>query len=133
MRGAMFIVRDNKRDALAERVRGLPEGFVVTIAEPGRTQSQNSKLWPMLTDVSIVQPEGRVMSPDNWKTCFMSALGHEIAWAQGLLGEPLPLGFRSSRLTKRQFSDLVTFIYQWGDERGVTWSEPMPEGYGGAQ
>lgn len=123
----MFIVRDNNRAALAARVLALPAGYELTIAEPGRTTSQNAKLWPMLTDVSLAQPEGRVMSTDNWKTCFLSALGHEIAWAEGLLGEPLPLGFRSSKLSKRQFADLITFIYQWSDERGVTWSEPMPD------
>ena len=52
------------------------------------------------------------------------ALGYEILFEQGLDGgEPLPLGFRSSQLTKEQMADLITFILEYGDRHGVQWSD----------
>lgn len=54
----------------------------------------------------------------------MNALGYEIQFEVGLNGEPFPLGFKSSKMTVEEMSDLITFIIQWGDEKGVKWSEP---------
>ena len=54
----------------------------------------------------------------------MNALGYEIQFEVGLNGEPFPLGFKSSKMTVDEMSDLITFIIQWGDEKGVEWSEP---------
>jgi hypothetical protein len=54
----------------------------------------------------------------------MNACGHETKFEIGLTGEPFPVGFRSSRMNKSQMSELVEFIYSWGSERGVKWSEP---------
>jgi hypothetical protein len=53
----------------------------------------------------------------------MQACGHAVHFEAGLSGEPFPVGFRSSRLTKRQMCELIDFIQAWGDEQGVTWSD----------
>ena len=49
----------------------------------------------------------------------MSACGHAVQFEMGLDGKPFPVGFRSSRLTKKQFSDLIEFIYSWCAEKGL--------------
>lgn len=126
MRGALRIINNRTRERVAQEVISVPDGFEVVIREPTRTKDQNAKLWPMLSDIARAAPEGRQWSTETWKCAFMQALGHEIQWVQGLNGDPLPLGFRTSRLRKAEMADLITLIYEYGDRHGVQWSEPNP-------
>lgn len=126
MRGALRIIRANNRDAIAQEIRGLPLGYELVIRQPKRSLDQNAKLWAMLSDIAKAAPEGRHWSTEVWKCAFMSALGHEARFETGLNGEPLPLGFKSSRMSKRQMADLITCIQEYGDRHGVEWSEPDP-------
>lgn len=108
-------------------IEKAPPGAVLTIREATRSIDQNSKLWAMLSDVSRAMPGGRRHTPEVWKTLFMHACGHAVQFEMGLNGQPFPTGFRSSKLTKSQMADLITFIIQWGDEHGVIWTEPHEE------
>lgn len=101
-----------------------PAGAVVTIREATRTLDQNARLWAMLSDVSRAKPEGRTHTPEVWKQLVMHACGHAVQFEIGLNGQPFPTGFRSSKLTKRQMSDLIEWIYAYGAEHGVVWTEP---------
>ena len=111
----------SRAHALVERA---PAGHVVEIREPRRTPEQNDKMWAMLTDISVAMPEGRRMIPEEWKAVFMQACGWEQQFLEGLDGRPFPTGFRSSRMTKGQMADLITFIQAYGDQYGVRWSDP---------
>ena len=102
-----------------------PDGHVCKIEPPKRTAEQNDKMWAMLTDVSLSKPQGRMLTPDQWKSVFMQACGHEVQFLSGLDGMPFPVGFRSSRMTKAQMSELIEFIGAWGSENGVRWSDPQ--------
>lgn len=114
-----------------ERAKALvdkaPPGFIAEVREPARTLDQNNRLWAMLTDVSVAMPQGRRHTPDDWKAIFMNACGWECQFLEGLDGRPFPQGFRSSKLTKAQMSDLINFIQAFGDEHNVRWSEPTNE------
>ena len=57
----------------------------------------------------------------------MHAAGFEVRFEMGLNGEPFPVGWRTSRLSKRQMADLITFMMAFGDRHGVAWSEPHPD------
>jgi len=105
-------------------IDAAPEGAVVTVKEATRNADQNAKMWAMLSDVSRAKPEGRCHTPDVWKALMMKACGHAVQFALGIDGEPFPVGFRSSRLTKSQMSDMIEFIYAYGAEHQVKWSEP---------
>jgi hypothetical protein len=111
--------------ALARRlIDAAPDRTVVTFSPETRTLEQNARLWAMLSDVARARPEGRTWPPETWKAAFMSALGHEVIWQPGIEGgAPFPAGFRSSRLTKPQMSDLIELIYAYGARHGVVWSE----------
>lgn len=123
-----YILRsDAQRDRAVLAIRQAPDGYVVTISEPRRTLDQNARMWAMLTDISNAKPDGRAHSPETWKSLFMHACGHEVRFEMGLNGEPFPIGWRSSRLSKRQMADLITFMMAYGDQHGVAWSEPHPD------
>jgi len=78
----------------------------------------------MLSDLSRAKPEGRLHTPEVWKQLVMHACGHAVQFEIGLNGQPFPTGFRSSRLSKAQMGDLIEWIYAYGAEHGVVWTEP---------
>jgi hypothetical protein len=119
---------DIRRNAI-NAIMAAEDGSRLTIAPAQRSNDQNAKMWAMLADVARAQPEGRNWTPETWKAAFMHYLGHQVMFADGLDGSgPFPVGFRTSRLTVGQMSDLITVIYQYGDEHGVEWTETI---YGG--
>lgn len=101
-----------------------PHGAVLTIREATRSTEQNSKMWAMISDISRAKPDGRMHTPEVWKCLFMHACGHATQFEMGLNGQPFPTGYKSSRLTKAEMSDLIESIYAYGAEKGVVWSEP---------
>ena len=121
------LVGRSQRDLAIALIERAPADAVVTIREATRNTDQNAKLWAMLSDISRAKPEGRAWVPETWKAAFMHSLGHQVQFCEGLDGSgPFPLGFRSSRLSKRQFADLITVVQEYGDRHGVQWSEPCP-------
>lgn len=128
MSGQTLILYGPRQRAEAKRlIEAAPDNAVVSIRPQKRTIEQNAKMWSLLSDVSRAKPEGRCHTPDVWKALFMEACGHTVQFEVGLDGKPFPLGHRSSRLSKHQMMDLITFIQQWGDEHGVEWSNETVE------
>jgi len=84
---------------------------------------QNDKMWAMLSEISEAKPQDRSHTPEVWKALFMHALGHEARFEIGLNGEPFPIGFRSSRLSVSQMSDLIEFMNSWCAQNGVVLSD----------
>mgnify|MGYP003642896387 FL=1 len=103
-------------------------GIIVTFKEQTRNNEQNARMWAMLSDISRAKPEERMWTTEVWKAAFMDFLGHEIQWQPGLSGTPIPVGYRTSKLTVKQMADLITVISEYGDRHGVHWSEPNPYG-----
>ena len=112
-----------QREFAKTLVNAAPMGAVLNIREATRTTDQNAKLWAMLSDVSRAKPQDRRATPDVWKALFMNACGHAVQFEVGLDARPFPVGFRSSRLNKAQMSELIEFIYAFGAENGVTWTD----------
>lgn len=96
-----------------------PDGAIVNIKPATRSNEQNALLWTLLSTVSRAKPDGRQHTPDVWKSLFMSACGHAVQFEVGLDGAPFPLGFRSSRMTKEQMTDLIEFILAYCAEKGI--------------
>lgn len=109
-------------------VEQAPSGAILNIRAATRTNEQNAKLWALLSDVSRAKPEGRELAPEIWKSLFMAALGHAVRFEMGLDGSGVvPVGFRSSRLSKEQMSDLIETIYEYGARHGVQWSDEQKD------
>lgn len=111
------------RSRAHQLIDAAPDGLVVNVRQPKRSDDQNAKMWAMLSDISRSKPDGRRHTPDDWKAIFMHACGWEVQFVEGLDGRPFPQGFRSSQLTKSQMGDLITFIQAYGDQHGVMWTD----------
>lgn len=108
-----------RRDQAHRLVDAAPVGAVLTISPPKRTVDQNSMLWQLLSDISRAKPMGRRHTPEMWKCLMMHACGHAVQFENGLDGQPFPVGFSSSKLSKAQFSDLLEFVMAWAAQNGV--------------
>ena len=110
------------KKAACREILAAPEGYIVTLAEPTRTLDQNSLLWPLLTEVSKqVDWYGNKLTADEWKDVFSAALKKQKV-VPGLDGGFVVCGQSTSRMGKREFSDLVELIYAFGAERGVVFA-----------
>ena len=110
------------KKAACREILAAPEGYVVTLAEPTRTLDQNSLLWPLLTEVSKqVDWYGNKLTADEWKDVFSAAMKKQKV-VPGLDGGFVVCGQSTSRMGKREFSDLVELIYAFGAEQGVVFS-----------
>ena len=119
-------VRSNAVRAISE----APDGWVVTVKAPTRSNEQNARLWASLSDVADSKPEGRQWTPETWKAAFLHSLGHQVRFAEGLDGSgPFPMGFSSSKLTVAQMTDLLDTIYAYGSQHGVVWTESDKGGF----
>lgn len=118
------ILRTHTRALAHHLIEQAPDGYELRVSEPRRNADQNALLWACLSDISRAKPEGRTHTPEVWKALFMSAAGWHVQFVEGLDGTPFPVGFRSSRLTKREMSYLLEFVREYGDRHGVRWAEP---------
>jgi hypothetical protein len=122
------LVHDTARQNAVEAVRSAPPGYEVLVKEPSRNLDQNAKLWSLLTEVSEqVDWYGKKLTPDDWKNVFSASL-RKLQVVPNLDGSGfVALGMSTSRLSKREFSDLIELIYAFGAERGVVWAEAVME------
>lgn len=125
MTGHLVILTSPERRQIAKRIIDrAPDRAVVTIRAETRTGAQNRLLWSRLTDISLAKPEGRSLTPDVWKSLFLHSLDHSIRFEPALDGNGMvPMGFRSSQLTKAQMADLITVIEEYGARHNVRWSD----------
>lgn len=113
-------------------LKGLPGGAVeisIKRAEELRTIEQNSKQWPMYFDLSTqVEWYGQMLTPEHWKE-LLSNEWQAQKIVPGISGGFCALGVRTSKMKKREMSELITITYVFGSEKGVKWSEKALECY----
>lgn len=120
------LVGGEQRLRAAQAIHRAPDDWVVTIAPPTRTLDQNALLWAALSDIAHAKPDGREMTAEQWKCAFMDAAGFRPEFVPALEGSGfICLGYKSSRLSKAEFSDLVETIFEFGARKGVQWSDPQ--------
>lgn len=112
------------REAAIAAVYEAPLGSVVTISPPPQSWEQQKKMWAMLHDISRAKPLGRDLPAESWKFIMMRALGYETQFELDLQGRPFPVGMSSKDLGKKGTSDLIEFMYAFGAEHNVQWTEP---------
>jgi hypothetical protein len=124
MSGQTMILSGQYQRELAKKlIDRAPPMAVLNIREATRTTDQNSKMWAMLSDISRAKPLGRCHTADRWKVVMMQACGHAVQFETALDGAPFPVGYSTSRMTKEQMSDLIEFMYAFGAEHGIEWSD----------
>jgi hypothetical protein len=109
---------------------GLQSGkpVAVRVGRERRNLEMNAKMWAMLADISKqVQWYGKTLKPEDWKHIFSAACLNQRT-VPGIDGGIVVLGQSTSKMTKRQFSDLIELMYSFGADNNVKWSDPTMSG-----
>ena len=99
--------------------------FILTIKPETRTQAQNRLMWPILSVFArdLLWPvNGHMvkMDEDDWKDVLSAAFrGENVRLAMGLNGGVVLLGQRTSKFTKKEFSDWIEFLYATAADRDI--------------
>lgn len=125
MSGQTMILSGPMARARAHRlIEVAPDMAVLNVRAANRTSDQNNLMWALLSDVSRAKPQGRDYPPEIWKSLFMASAGFQVRFEPTLDGSGVvPIGFKSSRLNKAEFSDLIEAIRSYGAEHGVVWTD----------
>ena len=114
-------VSDTNRAELMAALKVAPIGAVFELVDDPRTLAQNRLMWALLNEVSAqLTIGGERYEPEDFKCAFMKAAGHKLRFMPALDGDGVvALGYRSSKLNKEEFADLIETIYSQGLQRGV--------------
>ncbi len=96
----------------------------ITIKEATRKVIQNDKMWAMLTDISKqVEWYGQHLSSEEWKDVLSASLFDEIMVPAINSRKMVLLGRSTSKFSVSKMTDMIEFMYAFGAEQQVRWSE----------
>jgi hypothetical protein len=103
----------------------------VTVGEPKRTLAENAKLHAMLSEVAEqVEWAGKKRDVEVWKRLVVSAWcrarGEPVEILPALDGHGIDIvPVRTSRLSKKDCAELIEWLYCFGAENNVTFTESV--------
>lgn len=119
MKRTWIITGQQARDAICSHVQSAPLGYCASLGISTRTLEQNALLWPLLQTVAdSVEWYGQYLTKEEWKDVFSASLKKQKA-VPGIDGGFVVCGQSTSKMTKREFSDLIELIRAFCAERGV--------------
>ncbi len=105
-----------------------PPGTRIEFKASKRSLSQNAKLWATLTDIAgQVVWYGQKLSAEDWKDVFTASLRRARVVPGIDPGTYVPLGMRTSDMSKDEMSALIELILAFGAEHQVTFNDLQPE------
>lgn len=112
------------REKIARWARNVPVGTTVEFRAPRRSNDQNALMWSLLSQISRqVDWYGQKLSNEDWKDVLTASLRRTRVVPGIDAGTFVPLGMRTSQMTKEEISELLELIYAFGAERGVHFRE----------
>jgi hypothetical protein len=121
-----FTVNHNTRQHIVDQVLRAEDGSFVDISDGDkRTASQNRKLWPMLNDIAKqCDYHGQRLDEEDWKDVFSASLDGELRMVPTLDNKRIViLGLRTSKMSKKRFSDLIELMHAYAAGKGVVWQD----------
>jgi len=112
------------RDKIARWARHVPLHTTVEFRAPRRSTDQNALMWSLLSQISRqVDWYGQKLSNEDWKDVLTASLRRTRVVPGIDAGTFVPLGMRTSQMTKEEISELLELIYAFGAERSVHFRE----------
>lgn len=135
------LVHPTARQLASRACIQAPDGFIVEIKPPSKSRDQEAKYHAMFADVARqVEFMGSMRDVETWKRLLVDAFARVKAAdndpVQGI-GAIVPnldgtgfvqLGVQTRRFSKRHASEFIEFMYAWGADRNVQWTDPAPQG-----
>lgn len=123
-RATVILRKPADRERVARWAAKVPDNTTVEFRAPRRSLDQNAKLWAMLSDISRqVEWHGQKLTAEDWKTIGTASL-RKCRFVPGIdPGTVVPLGLRTSDMTKAEMAELIESLFAFGAERGVQWTD----------
>lgn len=93
-----------------------------------RSIEQNRLMWDLLTDLSnqLRWPVNGVLTKltkEEWKVVCSAGLKQQQRIAAGIDGGFVMLGASTSKMKKKEMTELIEVIYAFGAQQGVEWTK----------
>ncbi len=126
---ALIVLQSSAERARATQwIAKAPPGTRVEFKATKRSLDQNSKMWASLTDIAgQVVWYGQKLSAEDWKDVFTASLRRARVVPGIDPGTYVPLGMRTSDMSKDEMSALIELIMAFGAEHGVTFHDQQSE------
>ena len=121
----VVIIRNADDRARVQRwAANVEEGVTVEFRQHRRTPDQNALIWVLLGEIADhVVWYGVKLSPDDWKDVLTASLRKARVVPGVDAGTYVPLGMRTSEMTKAEFGELIELIYAFGAQQGVVFTQ----------
>ncbi len=123
-RNAITLQSSSDREKAATWIRTAPTGSTVEFRGPRRNCDQNALMWSLLGQISKqVEWHGQKLSSEDFKDLCSASL-RRYQTVPGI--DPntvVPLGMRTSQMSKEEMTQLIELIIAFGTERGVVFRE----------
>jgi hypothetical protein len=116
-----FILANDKiRGKAADLCMRLPEGTKVEFKAPRRSLDQNALMWSRLSEIAAqVEWYGAKLTAEDWKDVLSASL-RKARVVPGIdPGTYVPLGMRTSDMTKEEMTNLLELIAAFAAQQGV--------------
>lgn len=120
-----FIIRNARdRAEIARWAATASDGVTVEFKAPRRNLDQNALMWCLLGEISKqVVWYGVKLSADDWKDVLTASL-RKARVVPGIdPGTYVPLGMRTSDMSKGEMAELIELIMAFGAEHGVSFHD----------
>lgn len=132
-RALLILNSDYDRRRAKDWIDSAPPQTRVEFKAKRRNSDQNALMWANLTEIaSQVEWYGQKLSAEDWKDIFTASLRRARVVPGIDAGTFVPLGMRTSDLSKEEFSDLIELMNAFAAERGVVFRTDMM-GHNGSQ
>lgn len=123
-RALVHIKSEADRKKIAVWSQNVPFGTTVEFRAPRRSADQNALMWSLLTQISKkVVWYGQKLSNEDWKDVLTASLRRTRVVPGVDPGSFVPLGMRTSQMTKAELSELMELIIAFGTQQNVTFRE----------
>lgn len=112
------------RNLVARWASNVQPGTTVEFRAPRRSNEANALMWSLLGQISKgVDWYGQKLSSEDWKDVLTASLRRTRVVPGIDPGSFVPLGMRTSQMSKEEISDLLELIMAFGAEKGVAFRE----------
>jgi hypothetical protein len=123
-RNAITLQSRSDRERAAAWCANAPTGTSIEFRGPRRNLDQNALMWSLLGQISKqVNWYGQNLSSEDWKDVLTASMRRTRVVPGIDAGTFVPLGMRTSQMSKQELSDLLELIYAFGAERNVKFRE----------
>jgi len=112
------------RNLIATWAKNVPEGTTVEFRAPRRSLDQNALMWSLLGQIGKqVEWYGQKLTSEDWKDVLTASLRRARVVPGIDAGTFVPLGMRTSQMTKEEMNEVIELAYAFGAEHGVKFRE----------